>query len=112
TLEQQLANEVPTTNVMRQIAELLAAEWVVAEVLDDGAAVGIGMRLRNLVFRQRRKSLEQQRPDLIFPEQVDNFFMRQDGICKQAQAAHQQDREDCQPPDPQEAPTTGDGALQ
>jgi hypothetical protein len=53
---------------MRQIAELLTAEWVVAEVLNDGAAVGIGMRLPNLVFRQRRKSLEQQRPDLIFPE--------------------------------------------
>jgi hypothetical protein len=52
---------------MRQIAELLAAEWVVAEILDDGAAVGIAMRLPNPVFRQRRKSLEQERPDLIFP---------------------------------------------
>src|SRR5208337_4463609 len=79
---------------MRQIAELLAAEWVVAEVLDDRAAVGIGMRLRNLVFRQRRKSLEQERPDLVFPEQVDNFLMRQDGIRKRATAAHQQDTED------------------
>jgi hypothetical protein len=79
---------------MRQIAELLAAEWVVAEILDDGAAVGIGVRLRNLVLRQRRKSLEQQRPDLIFPEQVYDFLMRQDGIRKQATAAHQQDSED------------------
>ena len=52
------------------------------------------MRLRNLVFRQRRKSLEQQRPDLIFPEQVYNFLMREDGICKRATAAHQQDTED------------------
>jgi len=46
---------------MRQVAELPAAEWVVAEILDDGAAVCIGVRLRNLVFRQRRKSLEQQK---------------------------------------------------
>ena len=74
---------------MRQVAELLTAEWEVAEVLNDGAAVGIGMRLPNPVFRQRRKSLEKQRPDLIFPEQVDNFLMRQDGLCKRATAVHQ-----------------------
>jgi len=33
---------------MRQIAELFAAEWVVAEVLDVHAAVSIGMRLRTV----------------------------------------------------------------
>jgi len=79
---------------MRQIAELLVAEWVVAEVLDDGTAVGIGVRLRNLVLRQRRKSLEQEGPDLIFPEQVYDFLVRQDGIRKRATGAHQQDTED------------------
>ena len=74
---------------MRQIAELLAAEGVVAEVLDNRAAIGIGVRRRNLVFRQRWKSLEQQRPDLIFPEQVHNLLVRENGVCKRAHAAHQ-----------------------
>ena len=71
----------------------VSTAWVVAQVLYDGAAVRIGMRLRNLVFRQRGKSLEQQRPDLVFPEQVYDFLVRQNGIRKRAAAAHQQDSE-------------------
>ena len=32
--------------------EFNAAKWIVAEVLDDGAAVSVGMRLSDLIFRQ------------------------------------------------------------
>jgi hypothetical protein len=38
TLDQQLVNEVPAANVMHQVAEFGATEWVVAKILDDGAA--------------------------------------------------------------------------
>jgi hypothetical protein len=51
TFPKQLDNEVSTANVVRQIAEFPAAEWVVAEILDDGASIGVGMRLLELVFR-------------------------------------------------------------
>ena len=103
-------NEVSAANVVRQVAELLAAERVVAEVLDDGAAISIGMRLLDLVFRQSRKSLEQQRPDLTLPEQVYNLFVRQNGVCGRAAAGHQQDQEYRKHSDAQEAPIPGNSA--
>jgi len=67
---------------MREIAEFLAAERVVSEVLDDGAPVCIGVRLLKLIVRQSRKSLEKQEPDLIFPQQVNDFLMRQNRLSK------------------------------
>jgi hypothetical protein len=68
TFEQQLANKVSAANVMHQVAEIPAAERVVAEILDDCASIGVGMRLPDLVFRKSRRSLEQEGPDLIGPE--------------------------------------------
>src|SRR5580658_4922519 len=67
TLEQQFANEVSAANVMHQIAEFLAAEWIVTQVLNDSASVSVGVRLSDLVLRQSGVSLEQQRPNLIGP---------------------------------------------
>ena len=50
-------NEVSAPHVMHQVAEFLTAERVVAEVLYDGASVGVGMSFPKLVFRKSRKSL-------------------------------------------------------
>src|SRR5277367_3099882 len=54
TLEQQFAHEVSAANVMHQVAEFSAAEWVVPEILDDSAAVGVGMCFCDLVLGQPR----------------------------------------------------------
>jgi len=48
--EQQFANKVSAADVMHQIAEFTAAERIVAKILDDGASVGVGMRLPDLVL--------------------------------------------------------------
>src|ERR1035437_11092550 len=95
---------------MGEIAEFLAAEWVVAEILDHSAAVSIGVRLFKLIIRQSRESFEQQRPDLIFPEQVHNLLMRQDGVCKRSEAADRHNSENCQETNTQKAPKTGNCA--
>ena len=66
--EQQFADEIAAADVMHQTAELRAAEWVVAEVLDDSTAIGVGMGLDDLVFRKSGISLEQEGTDLVSPE--------------------------------------------
>ena len=92
-IEYQFANEVSTANVMYQVAELPTAERVVAEVLDNSASVGIRVRFRDLLLRQRRKTLEEEWPDFIGPKQIYDFFVRQHGVCKRAKA-HQQNKQE------------------
>lgn len=46
-----------------KIAEKAAAEWIISHVLDDAAAVSIGVRLVQRFRRRAWKPLQQQRPD-------------------------------------------------
>src|SRR4029077_15351199 len=92
-LKYQFTNEVSAANVMHQIAKLPATERVVTEVLDDSAPVGVRMRFHDLVWRQLRKTLEEERPELIGPKQIYDFFVRQNGVCKRA-LAHQQNQKE------------------
>src|SRR6185437_2123841 len=66
-LKYQLANKVSAANAMHQVAEFSAAERVVAEILNDGSPVSIGVGLFDLVVGQSGKSLEQERADLVSP---------------------------------------------
>jgi hypothetical protein len=59
--------------------------------LNDGAPVGIGVRVFNLIVRQPRIFLEQQRPNLIGPEQVDDLFMRQNRVGERRAVAQDED---------------------
>ena len=63
----QLQNKVPGADVMGQVAEVLVAEWVITQILNDRAAIGIGVRLPKLVFGKFRKALQQEGPDLARP---------------------------------------------
>jgi hypothetical protein len=60
---------------MHQVAEFFIAEWVIAEILDDGASIGVGVGLPDLILGQSRKSLKEERLDLIGPKQVDDFLV-------------------------------------
>ena len=95
---------------MHQVAEFSVAERIVAEILDDGASVCVGMGIPDLLFRQSRISLEQQGPNRIGPEQVNNFFVGQDGVRGRAVAAHEHNEKDCHYTDRKQAPTFGHGA--
>jgi hypothetical protein len=95
---------------MHQVAEFSTAERVVAEILDDGAAVCIGMRLPDLVLRKSRISHEQKGLDLIDPQQVNDFLVRQNGVCGQTVAAHQYDEKKRRCTDRTQAPALGNGA--
>src|ERR1700722_9536059 len=73
-------DEVAAPHVMRKIAEELFAKRIVTHVLDGRAAVGIRMRLAQLLLRGSREASEQQRSYGIVPCQVDKFLVGKNGV--------------------------------
>src|SRR5271166_61387 len=74
-------NEIAAPNIVREITKELAAERIVAHVLNDGASIGIGMGLLQFLRSRAGKALQQQRLDPIIPCCIDNRFMRQDRVA-------------------------------
>src|SRR5258708_28609318 len=88
-LQQQLANEVAAANVVHQIAEFHAAKGIVAEILDDGAAIDVAVRFFELVFRERWKSFEEKWAKVIGPHQVYDLLVGENGVGERATTAHE-----------------------
>ena len=65
---------------MHQVAEFLAAEWIIPEVLDDGTAVRIGVGFLDLIVRKAGKAMLDERPDVRSPQQVDDFLVGENGV--------------------------------
>ena len=79
-LSQQFTNEVSATNVVHQVAEFPTAERVVAKVLYNGPTIGIGMSFFELLFGEPRIALEDERTNLVRPQQVNDLLVGQHGI--------------------------------
>ena len=92
---------------MHQVAEFSTAERIVAEILDDGPSVRIGVGIPDLIFRQPRISLEQQGPNRVGPEQVNNFLVGQNGVRGRTVTADQHDEKNRQYADRKHAPAPG-----
>ncbi len=89
----ELQHKIAAAHVVHQVAELLVAEGIVAHVLDHRTAIRIGMRLPHLVVRQPGIPRQDHRPQLIVPQQIDDLFMREHGICVRRSAADQQEEQ-------------------
>src|SRR5208283_3135493 len=111
TLQEHLSDEIAAANVVQQVAEFHAAERIVAEVLDDGAAVGIRVRLLELVFRERRESLEEEWAEIRGPHQVHDFLVGEHGVCDGTTGAQEHDERDNRRTDGPWGPATASGAL-
>src|SRR5579883_709768 len=65
---------------MQQVAKEFVAEGVITHVLDDRAAIGVGVGFAELFFGGSREALGDQKLEL-WPTGVDHGLMREDGIC-------------------------------
>ena len=87
---EHVGNEVSATHVMGQVAEEMVAEGVVADVLDEAAAVGIGVGGAHLVVGRAGKAREEHGAKLRFPEEIDDLLVGQDGVGRGALAGRQE----------------------
>jgi hypothetical protein len=74
------ADEVAGADVVEQVGEDRLAEGIVAEVLDDASAIGVGVGLAELGGSEVGVALEQQRLDGVGPGEVDDLFVGEDGV--------------------------------
>ena len=74
-------NQVGAAHIVRQIAEKMTAERIVAKILNDAAAICIGVRFLELVFACVRKALRQDGQYRVDPKRIDDRFMSQYGIA-------------------------------
>ena len=86
-------DEVSTTHVVHQVAEILVAERIVAHVLNQRSAIGIGMRLPQIFLGSFGEALFQKRLDLILPEEVDDFFVRENRVSKTEMGRRQKQKQ-------------------
>src|ERR1051326_1892751 len=87
---EKVENEIAASNVVHQVAEELAAERVVAHVLNDASTVGIGMRLYQISGRGARESTQKQRLQTGVPRGINNRFMTEDGVGREERAQHEE----------------------
>src|SRR2546429_2346134 len=72
---QQRPDEIAAANIMRQVAEKWAAVRVVAHILNNGAAVRIGLRPAQVLLRSLRILFQKQGLDVAVPGRVNDRFM-------------------------------------
>lgn len=70
-------------NVMKQVGELVIAEWIVSEVLDDRSSIRVSMSLLDFFIGRVGEPFDQRGPDVGNIGNVDQFLMRKDGIAFQ-----------------------------
>ena len=77
---QEGADEIGAANVVHDVAEFVAAVRVIAQILNDGAAVGVSVGGAEFVVRGVRKACQEQRADAFFPGGIDDGFVSKDGV--------------------------------
>ena len=102
-IAEEAYDEVAGADVVSQIGIDHVAEWVIADVLDDATAVGVGAGLFELGSSQGRIAAEQQRDDRVSPGEVDELLVSQQRICVRAarpgQRQQQEQHSQCRQPD-------------
>ena len=76
----QVQDKISGAHVMHQVAEELAAERVVAHVLDDAARVGVGVRLQQIFGSGLGIALQQEGPDVAIPGGIDDRLVGENRI--------------------------------
>src|SRR5215469_1526760 len=73
-------NKITASHVMREIAEEWIAERVIAQILDDCAAISVGVGLSQLRLGRVGESAQEYRLNAVFPRSIDNGLVGENGI--------------------------------
>lgn len=97
SFREHVEDEVSGAHVVDEIGEEVGAEGVVADVLDERAAVGVGVGFAEVCIRRVGEAGLQQRTELVAPEEVNDLLMGEDGVgvsrtCRQDEDREQQKR--------------------
>src|ERR1039458_3336682 len=76
----QVEDKIADPDIMRQIAEKLAAERIIPQILNNAPSVSESVRFGQLFHGGGRKSFEQQRFDRTVPRRIDNSFVGKNRI--------------------------------
>ena len=87
---EEIHDKIAGAHVMGKVAERHLAKGVVADVLDDAAAVGVGPGFFQLCLGQVRIAAEQQGNDGVVPGEVDQLLVRKQGIGKRRESANEE----------------------
>ena len=79
-LAHECGHKIAAADIMGQLAEKLAAERIIAEILDNRATIGVGMRFNQLVRRGIREAFEKEGLKILIPGRINDRFMSQDGV--------------------------------
>jgi hypothetical protein len=77
---EEVHDEVSGADVVGEVGEEAVGEWVITEVLDSAAAVGVGVGFLELGFSEGGIFLEQEGADGLFPGEVDQLLVGLDGV--------------------------------
>ena len=80
SVAQEVDHKVSGANVMGEVGEEAVAEWVVAEVLDGTAAVGVGVSFPELGLGECGVPFEENGLDGLLPGDVDQLLVSLDRV--------------------------------
>jgi len=93
---EEVDDEISRTDVMGEIGEGLIAEWVIADVLNNAAAIGIGSGLFKIGGGEVGITAEEKGNDGIVPGKVDELLVREEGVGgERACGGEEQDEKKC-----------------
>src|SRR5271165_1836220 len=72
----QSLHKISAPHIVSKVAEKMASVRVIAHVLDDRPAIGVGLRFAQLLFGGTRKTGQQQRLDVRLPQGIDDRLVR------------------------------------
>src|SRR5712691_9256041 len=99
-LIQQGLQKIGAPHVMQQIAEEVAAKWIVAQVLNNAPAVSVTVGFPELLLAGFGKALNQYWLDRVGPKRIDDGLMSQHRVTTRVGRETEQDEggEACQYP--------------
>src|SRR6266576_2415326 len=74
---------------MEQVSEFVVAKRVIANVLNDAAAVSVGMSFLDLLLSSRWEALEERGANGGVPGDVDEFFVRKHAVPEEIRGRQQ-----------------------